>query len=77
MYTMRSLAVDNGKDSHLDLHLEFEGKRAFVIWDSVTLGNYQLQARVEIDPKRLRKARQPGCDFVYRGKLVLPRPQDN
>ncbi len=77
LYKMRSLAVENGPHTPLDLELEFEGKRAFVIWDSVTLGNYQLKARLEIDPKLLQKTETNVCDYFYCGKLVLPRPEDN
>ncbi len=76
-YKLRSATVDNGKNSLADLRLEFDGKRAFVIWDSVRVGDYQLRARVEIDPKRLKKAQNRACDYLYRGQLVLPRPQDN
>jgi len=76
-YTMRSVTVDNGKNSVADLCLEFDGQRAFVIWDTIMLGTYQLKARLEIDPKRLKKARSQTWDYFYRGELVLPRPQDN
>ncbi len=77
MYKMRSLALDHGKNTFVDLHLEFEGKRAFVIWDSVALGEYELKARLEIDPRLLEKASGRGCDFLYRGEVVLPRPENN
>lgn len=76
-YRLRGLAVENGKSSSIDLHLEFDGSRAFVIWDSVTLGNYELKARLEIDPTLLQRVKRPCCDFLYRGTLILPRPQDN
>jgi hypothetical protein len=74
---MRSLAVENGKTTCIDLRLEFEGKRAFVLWDSISMGNYELKVRVELDPKQLEEVRGPSWDFFYRGRLVLPRPQDN
>ncbi len=77
MYKMRGRTLANGKNDFIDLQLEFEGKRAFVICDTVTLGKYLLKARLEIDPKRLKKVRNRGCDFLYRGELLLPRPQDN
>ena len=76
-YRMRSLAVDHGKNTFVDLHLEIEGRRAFVVWDSVALGEFELQARLEIDPGLLQKASGRGCDFFYRGELVLPRPENN
>jgi len=76
-YKMRSLSLKHGKPSFVDLDLEFEGKRAFVIWDSVTLGDYLLKARLEIDPKLLQQSGNRDCDYVYRGELVLPRPENN
>ena len=77
LYKIRSLAVENGRTTCKDLRLEFEGKRAFVVWDSIPLGNYELKVRLELDPRRLEKGGGPGWDFFYRGQLVLPRPQDN
>jgi hypothetical protein len=77
LYTMRSLAVANGKNTLVDLRLEFEGKRAFAILESVPVGNFELKARVEIDPRLLEKSGGDCCDFFYRGQLSLPRPQDN
>jgi hypothetical protein len=77
LYKMRSLALANGKNTLVDLGLEFEGKRAFAIWESVPVGNFELKARVEIDPTLLEKVGEDCCDFFYRGQLSLPRPQDN
>ncbi len=77
LFKMRSLAVDNGKTACVDLNLEFEGERAYVVWDSITLGEYKLKARVEIDPELLQKAGGRGCDYYYRGQLVLPQPENN
>jgi len=76
-YKMRGLTLRNGKNTFVDLDLEFEGARAFAIWDSICVGNYELKARLELDPKRLKKVAGECCDFEYRGELVLPRPQDN
>ena len=76
-YKMRSHAADAGKNSLIDLPLEFEGKRAFAVWDSITLGNFKFKARVEIDPSMLQKIGYRDCDYYYRGQLVLPRPQNN
>jgi hypothetical protein len=76
-YKMRSRAAENGKETHIDLPLEFEGKRAFAIWDSIAFGNFHLKARVEIDPSLLQKIGHRGCDYYYRGQLVLPRPENN
>ncbi len=69
--------MDKGKTAVIDLNLEFEGQRAYVVWDSITLGEYLLNARVEIDPALLQEDGEPDCDYVYCGKLVLPRPENN
>lgn len=76
-YKLRGRAVAKGKLEAINLDLEFDGKRAFVVWDSITLGNYLLKARVEIDPSLLREDSGRGCDYVYRGELVLPNPENN
>jgi len=77
MYKMRSVARENGQQTPVDLNLEFEGKRAFVIWDTITLGKFELKARVEIDPAFLQAATRPDCDFLYNGQLVLSRAENN
>ena len=77
LYRLRSLTVENGKDTLIDLTLEFEGKRAFAIWEFIPVGDYQLKARLELDPSLLQRVTNPACDFYYHGQLVLPRPQDN
>jgi hypothetical protein len=77
LYRVRGQAVAMGKTEFIDLDLEFEGKRAFVIWDSITLGDFLLKARVEIDPRLLRADTGRQCDFVYNGELVLPQPENN
>ena len=76
-YTLRSLAKDRDKKSSVDLPLEFEGERAFVVWDSLVLGDYELKARVEIDPDLLRRSGKTSCEFTYHGDLVLPCPEHN
>ncbi len=77
LYRMRSLTVEDGQTTSIDLEIEFEGDRAFVIWDSITFGKFRLKARVEIDPSLLQRDPERGCDYLYRGRLVLPRPEDN
>lgn len=77
LYKIRGLTLKNGKQAAIEMDLEFEGNRAFAIWDSVSLGAYELKARVELNPKLLKKDTSLSCDFVYRGKLVLPRPENN
>jgi hypothetical protein len=74
---LRSVAVENGKKTFVDLPLEFEGARAYAIWDSIVLGHYHFKARIELNPKRLKRVTNRTCDYVYHGQLVLPRPQDN
>jgi hypothetical protein len=74
---LRHLVVDNGQATLVELPLEFEGRRAFVVWDLVVLGKREIKARIELDPKLLERLSGPGCDYSYRGQLVLPRPQDN
>ena len=74
---LRHLARENGRGKLFELPLEFEGKRAFVIWDWAVLGGQQFKARIEINPKLLRRIDGSGWDYSYRGQLVLPRPQDN
>lgn len=77
LYRMRSFAMQNGKRASVDLALEFQGKRAFVIWDSVNVGAYELKARLEINPKFLQRVDRHCCDYIYSGQLVLPRPEHN
>lgn len=77
IYKLRSHTVENGRDSFVDLRLQFEGDRAFAIWETFPIGNYELAARLELNPKLLQKAGNQPYDFIYRGELVLPRPQDN
>jgi hypothetical protein len=76
-YKLRGLTLKNGKQATIEMDLEFEGKRAFAVWDSISLGAYELKARVELNPKLLKKDTSLCCDFVYRGELVLPRPENN
>lgn len=76
-YRMRSQTAEEGKNATVDLPLEFEGKRAFAIWDSITFGNLKFKARVELDPDLLQKAAYRDFDYFYRGQLILPRPENN
>ena len=76
-YKMRGQTFSGGENSFVDLDLEFEGKRAFIIWEEMELGNFQLQARMEIDPRLLQRVEDRTCDYVYHGELVLPRPENN
>lgn len=77
MYKLRSRAVKNGTDALIDLDLEFEGQRAFVIWDCIPIGAYHLKARLEIDSALLEPSERKTIDYVYHGKLFLPQPQNN
>ena len=76
-YKMRSRAAGNGEARTIDLPLEFEGTRAFAVWDSIRFGNFQFKARVEIDPSLLQKSEKLGCDYFYGGHIVLPCPENN
>src|SRR5882724_7348293 len=76
-YKMRGLTLKAGEEATIEMEVEFEGKRAFAIWDSVLLGAYEFKSRVELNPKLLKKDTSLSCDFVYRGELVLPRPENN
>ena len=77
LYKLRGRAVAKGKMESIDLDLEFDGKRAFVVWDSINVGNFLLKARVEIDPQLLHADSGRDCDYIYRGELVLPNPEHN
>ena len=76
-FVMRGFAVENGKDRLVEMEIEFEGNRAFAVWDTVTCGRYEFKARVELDATLLQRAIGQSHEFEYRGQLVLPRPQDN
>ena len=71
-----SLAYKDGHHSWINLDLEFEGKRVFVVWDTIQMGSYAVKARLEIDPKHLKSTDKYG-DYEYRGELVLPKPENN
>ena len=77
MYTLRSLTVKNGKNTLVELDLEFDGHRAFVIWDSIVCGKYRLKTLLEIDPERLIRMGDCERDYEYRGAIELPRPENN
>jgi hypothetical protein len=77
MFKMRGCTSEKGQTAFVELDVEFEGKRAFAIWDSVSIGNYFFKARLELNPRLLKKIKGKRCDYLYRGRLVLPRPQDN
>jgi hypothetical protein len=77
MYTLRSLALKNGKNTMVELALEFDGHRAFVIWDSIGCGNYRVKALLEIDPARLIRMGECERDYEYCGEIELPRPENN
>jgi hypothetical protein len=75
IYKVRSQAPS--KSNFIEVNMEFDGDRAFVVLDSIHLGKFELKARVEIDPALLQAAAGRGCDYFYRGQLVLPRPEHN
>jgi hypothetical protein len=74
----QTLAVRRSNRSLLQLPLEFEGKRAFAVWDSVKVHGYHFKARIEINPKLLRKKTgSKAAQYLYCGKLKLPCPELN
>ena len=76
-YKIRSLKSEQGKIDSIEMDLEFEEERAFVIWDSITVGGLTFKARVEIDPLLLQQEAGSDFDFHYAGDLVLPKPENN
>jgi hypothetical protein len=66
-----------GKVALQDYQLEFEGRRAFLVWDVVSVGTLLFKTRVELNPKLLRKLDVRGLGYYYRGKVRLPRPEHN
>ena len=76
-YKTRGLSQEGGSHSPIDLELEFDGKRAFAVWESFQIGKYEFKARLEINPRLLKKLRFSSCNYLYRGELVVPRPQDH
>ena len=74
----QTLAVPTGNHSHINLPLEFEGNRAFAIWDTVNIRGYRFKMRIEVNPKLLRKkGGNQNPAYQYCGKLPLPRPELN
>ena len=65
---LRHLSLDNGQRTLIDLPLEFEGRRVFVLWDLVVLGRHQFKARIEIRSQTAGQVKRPGR------QLRLPRP---
>ena len=63
----------------VDLPLAFEGDRAFAIWDCASFGDLQLLARIELNPRLLKRVRSRTSRnlFRYIGEVVLPRPENN
>jgi hypothetical protein len=74
---MRGLSITGQGGRFVDLRLEFEGRRAYVVWDAIRWKGYELKVRLEVNRKLLQKADAEPYDYYYRGKLVLPRAEDN
>ena len=66
-----------GKDALKDFQLEFEGTRAFLVWDVFSVGSLLFKARVELNPRLLRRIHARSSNYYYRGKITLPRPETN
>jgi hypothetical protein len=72
-----TIALCDGPNHLINLPLEFEGKRAFVVWDSIQVRGFELKARIELNPRLLKKVACRAWDYLYDGMLPLPRPQNN
>ena len=66
-----------GNHSLRSFQLEFDGTRAYLVWDVFSVGSLLIKARVELNPRLLRKIDARSSDYYYRGKISLPRPEDN
>jgi hypothetical protein len=66
-----------GKDALKDFQLEFDGTRAYLVWDAVSVGCLLFKARVELNPRLLRRIDGGSSKYYYRGKITLPRPENN
>ena len=76
-YKMRGLTQKSDLPAPIDLELEFDGNRAFAVWESFQIGKYEFKARLEINPRLLKKLQSSNSNYLYRGELQVPRPQDN
>ena len=65
------------KDALKDFQLEFEGDRAYLVWDVFSLGSLLIKARVELNPRLLRRSDARSSNYYYRGKITLPSPETN
>lgn len=70
---------NNRSKKRVDLPLAFEGERVFAIWDTADLGDFQLLARIELNPRLLKRLRGRMSKNIFRyiGKLDLPQPENN
>jgi hypothetical protein len=67
----------DGKKALKEFQLEFEGTRAYLVWDTFNIGRLLFRARVELNPRLLRKLDKQSSKYYYRGKITLPHPEDN
>jgi hypothetical protein len=66
-----------GKYALEDYQLEFEGDRAFLVWEEFNVGNLFFKAVVELNPNLLRRIEGRSTNYYYRGKITLPHAEDN
>lgn len=69
--------LKDGKTALKEFQLEFEGTRAYLVWDDYNIGRLLFKARVELNPRLLRKPDRQSSKYYYRGKITLPHPEDN
>ena len=74
---IRICSTDSPAEGFWELPLTFEGERVFAIWDYAGLGQHRFEARIELDPRKVKQLNNGTARYRYAGKLVLPRPQDN
>lgn len=67
----------DGKKVLIHFQLDLEGTRAYLVWDTFTVGRMIVKARVELNPRLLRRIAGKSSNYFYRGKITLPRPENN
>jgi len=78
--TVRIRAKTNrmaGKKVQMHFQLDFEGTRAFLVWETFKVGKQIFVARVELNPRLLRRTAGKSSNYSYRGKIALPQPENN
>ena len=66
-----------GKKILMHFPLDFEGTRAYLVWETFKVGKQIFTARVEVNPRLLRRIAGKSSNYSYRGKITLPQPENN